>query len=110
MNVVYLHICCSGYEVWTHHGKSVCQTAIQLELETNIEHPPTPEVQKFFDILRASEELLHEHMTVSVIGFITRLIVIKSKFSFLNNGYKELLNLINNVLSNNHKMSKNMYQ
>jgi hypothetical protein len=33
--------------------------AIRPELETNSEDPPTPEVQKFFDILRASEEPLH---------------------------------------------------
>jgi hypothetical protein len=29
--------------------------AIRSELETNSEDPPTPEVQKFFDMLRASE-------------------------------------------------------
>jgi hypothetical protein len=71
-----------GYEVWTHHGESVHQTtsvakeddrmcddtmdelldAIRPELQTNADDPPTLEVQKFFfDILRASEELLHEH-------------------------------------------------
>jgi hypothetical protein len=64
-----------GYEVWVHHGDSVHQIAsvvedddstsddrvdamldaIQPELGTNPEDPPTPKVQKFFDILRASE-------------------------------------------------------
>jgi hypothetical protein len=39
--------------------------AIWPELETNPDDPPTPEVQKFFDILRASEEPLHEHTIVS---------------------------------------------
>jgi hypothetical protein len=34
--------------------------AIRLELETNSEDPPTLEVHKFFDMLRASEEPLHE--------------------------------------------------
>jgi hypothetical protein len=56
--------------------------AIWLELETNYEDPPTPEVQKFFDMLRASKETLHEHMTVSVLAFITRVTSIKSKFRF----------------------------
>jgi hypothetical protein len=60
-------------------------------------------------MLRASEESLHEHIIVSVIAFVTRLIVIKSKFTFSNNCYKELLNLINVVLPNNHKMPKDMY-
>jgi hypothetical protein len=119
-----------GYEVLTHHSESVCQTtsvveedddrrdddridemfdAIRPEFETNHENPPTPEVQKFFNILRASEELLHEHMTVSVIDFMTRLMAIKSKFIFSNNYYKKLLNLISDILPNNHKMQRDMY-
>jgi hypothetical protein len=35
---------------------------------------------------------------------------IKSKFAFSNNCYKELLNLISDVLPENHKMPKDMYQ
>jgi hypothetical protein len=62
--------------------------AIRSELETNREDPPTPEVQKFFDMLRASEESLHEHTTVSVLAFITHIMSIKSKFTFLNKCYK----------------------
>jgi hypothetical protein len=64
----------------------------------------------FFNILRASEESLHEHTTISILTFITRLIAIKSKFVFSNNYYKELLNQISDVLPNNHKMPKYMYQ
>jgi hypothetical protein len=121
-----------GYEVWKHHGESVHQRttsvakeeddrsgddgidemldAIRPELETNPEDPPTPEVQKFFDMLRVLEELLHEHTTLSVLAFVTRLTSIKSKFSFSNKCYKELLSLFSDVLSSNHKMSKDMYQ
>jgi hypothetical protein len=67
-----LHLCkvgfMLGYEVWMHHSDSVRQTAlvveaddrtgddrmdkmldaIQAELETNPEDPPTLEVQRFF--------------------------------------------------------------
>jgi hypothetical protein len=74
-----LHLCkvgfMLGYELWTHHGEPVRQTAlvaedddktgddrmdemldvIRQEFETNSENPPIPEVQKFFDIVRASE-------------------------------------------------------
>jgi hypothetical protein len=81
-----LHLCkvgfTSGYEVWTHHGESVHQTvsvveendrtcndrmnemidAIRPELERNPEDPSTPKVQKFFDILRASQESLREQL------------------------------------------------
>jgi hypothetical protein len=109
-----LHLCkvsfMPGYEVWTHHDMSVRQTAsvvkeddsrgddqmdemfdaIRLKLKINPKDPPTPEV-KFFNIFRALEELLHEYTTVSVIAFITHFMVIKSKFTFSNNYYKELL-------------------
>jgi hypothetical protein len=67
-------------------------------------------VQKFFDMLRVLEESLHEHTTVSVLTFMTRLTAIKSKFVFSNKYYKELLSLISDVLTNNHKMPKDMYQ
>jgi hypothetical protein len=80
-----LHLCKFGfmlcYEVWMYHNETVHQRtasvveeeddrsgddrmdemlhAIWPELETNPEAPPTPEVHKFFDMLRASEESLH---------------------------------------------------
>jgi hypothetical protein len=66
-------------------------------------------VQKFFDMLRVSEELLHGHKTVSIHAFKTCLTTIRSKFAFSNKCYNELLSLISDVLPNNHKMSKEMY-
>jgi hypothetical protein len=74
------------------------------------EDPPMPKVLKFFELLKASEELLHEHTKVIVLVSVTRLMTIKSKFAFSNNYYKELLNLIGDVLPENHKMPKDMYQ
>jgi hypothetical protein len=89
----------SGYEVWMHHGEPVHQRtasvtkeeddrsgddrrdeildAIRPKLETNSEDPPILEVQKFFDMLRASEEPLHEHTTVSILSFVAHLMAIK---------------------------------
>jgi hypothetical protein len=67
-------------------------------------------VNSFFDNLRASEESLHEHTTVSVITFVTCVMAIKSKFAFSINCYNELLNLISDVLPMDHKMLKDMYQ
>jgi hypothetical protein len=43
---------------------------------------------------------LHEHTTVSILAFMTHLTIIKSKF----------LSLIRDVLPNNHKMLKDMYE
>jgi hypothetical protein len=108
-----LHLCkvdfMPGYDVSVHHSELVCQTpsvgedddstsddrmdemfdAIRPEFGTNPEDSLTSEVQKNFDILRDLEESLHEHMTVSVITFVTRLMAIKSNFTFSNNRYKE---------------------
>jgi hypothetical protein len=131
-----MHLCkfglMPGYDVWTHHDEIIHQRtasvakdeddrsgddrmdemlhAIRSELETNREDPPTLEVQKFFDMLRALEEPLHEHMTVSILTFITRITSIKSKFAFSNKCYKELLSLFSDVLLSNHKIPKDMYQ
>jgi hypothetical protein len=131
-----LHLCkfdfMPGCEMWTHHGETVHQRtasvaegeddrsgddrmdetldAIWPTLEAHPEDPPTPKVQRFFDMLRASEELLHEHTTVSVLAFVTCLMRIKSKFTFSNKCYKELLSLFSDVLPSNHKMSKDLYK
>jgi hypothetical protein len=131
-----MHLCkfgfTPGYDVWKHHDETIHQRtayvaedkddrsgddrmaemldAIWSELETNREDPPTPEVQKFFDMLRSLEEPLHEHMIVSVLTFVTCITSIKSKFAFSNKCYKEPLSLFSDVLPSNHKMPKDMYQ
>jgi hypothetical protein len=67
------------------------------------------EVQKFFELLKATEEPLHEHTKVITLIFVTRIMAIKSKFAFSDNCYKELMSLISDVLLENHKMPKDMY-
>jgi hypothetical protein len=49
-------------------------------------------------------------MTVSVLSFISRITSIKSKFTFSNKCYMELLSLFSDILPSNHKMPKDMYQ
>jgi hypothetical protein len=130
---VSIHICrfgyMPGYEVWVHHGEEVSKNelvvedamtdedrmdemlnAIYPDFEADFEDAPTLEVQKFFEVLKASEEAVHEHMTISVLSFVTRLMAIKSKFVFSNNCYKELLKLFNDVFPGNHKVPRDMYQ
>jgi hypothetical protein len=131
-----MHLCKFGfmpdYDVWTHHDETIHQrivsvaededdrsgddrtdemlNAIRPEVETNRENPPTSKVQKFFYMLRASEQSLHEHTTVCILAFVTRIMSIKSKFAFSNKCYNELLSVFSDVLPSNHKMSKDMYQ
>jgi hypothetical protein len=57
------------------------------------ENPPTSEVDEFFNLLKASEELLQGHTKVTMLAFMIRLMAIKSKFFFSNNYYNELLKL-----------------
>jgi hypothetical protein len=83
--------------------------AIRPEFDLDTKDPPTPEVEEFFRLLKASEELLHEHTKVTVLAFVTRLMTIKSKFFFSNNSYNELLKLIEDVLLNPNNLSKDMY-
>jgi hypothetical protein len=62
----------------------------------------------FFKLLKASEELLHEHTKVTLLAFITRLMAIKSKYLFSNNCYKDLMKLISDIFLKPHKMPKDM--
>jgi hypothetical protein len=49
-------------------------------------------------------------MIMSILSFMTRLMIIKSKFTFSNNCYKEFLMLISDALSVNLKLPRDMYQ
>jgi hypothetical protein len=84
------------YEMWVFHGEkyTVVATeasvndragadrmdemlkAIRPEFDLDSEDPPTPEVEEFFRLLKASEEPLHKHTKVIVLTFVTRLMAI----------------------------------
>jgi hypothetical protein len=83
--------------------------AIWPEFDLDTEDPHMPEVEEFFRLLKASEEPLHEHMKVTMLTFVIRLMAIKSKFFFSNNCYNELLKLVGVVLPNPNKLPKDMY-
>jgi len=120
-----------GYEVWEHHGEVVPNRnveeeenndwagddamhemldSLRPELNLSSEDPATPEVSRFFKLLKDSEEPLHEHTDVSILAFVTRLMAIKSKYFFSNNCYNEILKLLGDVLPKPNKLPKDMYQ
>ena len=123
-----------NYEVWVYHDEEFPRENVfeahnnddveydrmeemlqDLREDPDFVFPPhskelPPYVKKFFDLLKAVEELLHEHTKVSILAFVTRLMDIKSKFMFSNNCYNELLILISEVFPPNHKMPKDVYQ
>jgi hypothetical protein len=52
--------------------------SLHAELNLSSKDPATPEVSRFFKLLKGSEEPLHEHTDVSILAFMTRLMAIKS--------------------------------
>jgi hypothetical protein len=116
-----------GYEVWKFHGESGTKAVAEEEHDYNAgvhrmdemleaiepevtEDLPTAKVEAFFNLLKASEEPLHEHTEVSVLAFVTRLMAIKSKYFFSNNCYNDLVKLISDILLKPHKVPKDIYQ
>jgi hypothetical protein len=128
---IAIHLCKNGfvpgYEVWKFHGELGTRViaedehdcdakdinrmeemlkAIQAEVT---EDPPTMEVEAFFKLLKASEELLHENTEVTLLVFITWLMAIKSKYFFSNNCYNNLVKLSSDIIPKPHKVPKDMY-
>jgi hypothetical protein len=78
-----------GYEVCTFHGESGTRVVAEDEHDCNVgnvdrmdemleaihaevtEDPQIVEVEAFFKLLEASEELLHEHTEMTLLAFIT---------------------------------------
>jgi hypothetical protein len=125
---IAIHLCkngfVSGYEVWTIHSESGARVVAEDEHDCDVgdvdrmdemleaiqaeipKDPPIAEVEAFFMLLKASEDLLHEHTVVTLLAFITRMMAIKSKYFFSNSCYMDLMKLISVILLN----PKDMYQ
>jgi hypothetical protein len=91
------------YETWVFHGeKYIVVTveesandwagadrmdemleAIRPEFDLDTEDPPTPEVEEFFRLLKASEEPLQEHTKVTELAFVTQLMLLSPSSSSL---------------------------
>jgi hypothetical protein len=117
-----------GYEVWTFHDESGTRVIAEDEHDYDVwdvnrmdemvkaiqaevtKDPTTTEVEAFFKLIKASEELLYEHTEVILLAFIIRLMAIKSKYFFSNNCYNDIVKLINDILPKPHKVPKDVYQ
>jgi hypothetical protein len=115
-----------GYEVWKFHSELGSRVISENEQDYDagvdrmnemlksiqadvIKDSPIMEVKMFFKLLKASEELLHEHTEVTLLDFITQLMTIKSKYFLSNNCYNNLIKLISDILLKPQKMPKDMY-
>jgi hypothetical protein len=79
----------SDYEMWVFHSEKYTAVAVEgsrndwasadridemleairPEFDLDTEDPPTPEVEEFFRLLKASEEPSHEHTKVTLLAF-----------------------------------------
>jgi hypothetical protein len=78
-----------------------------IELRNNQALPE--DVKEFYKLLEASEARMHEGTDVSILQAVTRLMVMKSKYSFSNNYYNDIVKLIIDLIPSNHNMSKDLY-
>jgi hypothetical protein len=73
------------------------------------EDPPS-EVQNFYRLFAASEEKVHDGIDVTVLQAVTQLMGFKSKYSFSNQCYNDIVKLIIDLIPAKHNMPKDLYQ
>jgi hypothetical protein len=71
---------------------------------------PPPEVQNFDRLLAASEEKVHDGTDVTVLQAVTHLMGFKSKYSFFNQCYNDVVKFIIDLIVVKHNMPKDLYQ
>jgi hypothetical protein len=123
---VFKHGFMLNYLVWCEHGE--VETTVESDGDQDVdrmddmvddirnEYPELwnnqalPEdVKEFYKLLKASEAKVHEGTDVSVLQVVTRLMAMKSKYSFSNNCYNDIVKLIIDLIPSNHNMSKVLY-
>jgi hypothetical protein len=77
--------------------------------DLEFEDPP-PVVHNFYKLLVVSEEKVHDDTDVTVLQVVTRLMAFKSKYSFSNQCYNDIMKLIINLIPAKHNMLKDLYQ
>ena len=66
-------------------------------------------MREFYKLLEASEAKVHEGTIVSVLQVVTRLMAMKSKYTFSNKCYNDIVKLIIDISPPNHNMPKDLY-
>jgi hypothetical protein len=66
-------------------------------------------VKEFYKLLEALEAKVHEGTDATVLQAVTRLMAMKSKYSFSNNCYNDIVKLITDLIPLNHNMPKDLY-
>jgi hypothetical protein len=82
---------------------------IGSEYDLESEDPP-PEVQNFYILLAAKEEKVHDGTDMTLLQAVTHLMGFKSKCSFSNQCYNNIMKFIIDLIPVKHNMPKDLYQ
>jgi hypothetical protein len=110
-----------NYLLWHQHGEVQPVVADELDGNDDVDRmddmvadigrgydmeseDPPPEVQNFYRLLVASEEKVHNGTDVTVLQAVTRLMGFKSKYSFSNQCYNDIMKLIIDLIPAKHNM------
>jgi hypothetical protein len=84
-------------------------TGMEYDVRSEDQHPP-PEVQNVYMILAASDEKVHDGTDLIVLQAVAHLIMMKSKYTFSNQCYNDIVKLIIDLIPTKHNMLKDLYQ
>ncbi|RLN43268.1 hypothetical protein C2845_PM01G42460 [Panicum miliaceum] len=131
--VMSMHLCkrgyMPGYTRWTEHGEPpVSAPALEHPYSTadgldemladsgdaghtdSVNEEPTADAKAFNAKLLASQEPLHNFISVSVLTAVAHLMAIKSQHNLSAECIDKILGLFDAVLPEDHKMPKNLYE
>jgi hypothetical protein len=71
---------------------------------------PPPEIQNFYMLLATSKEKVHDGINVTVLQAVTHFMALKSKYSFANQCYNDIMKFIIDLIPAKHNIPKDLYQ
>jgi hypothetical protein len=117
-----------GYTIWTKHGQQpISQPTMEYAYDTadglyqladfgdamhtdSVEDEPTADAKAFYALLAASKEPLHSYTSVALLTVVAHLMAVKSQYNLPIECINKLLDLFGDVLPENYKMPKTLYE
>jgi hypothetical protein len=97
-----------GNEDEDHMDEMVADIGREYEIESGEQGEPL-EVQNFHRLLAVTDEKVHDGTDVTVLQAVTHLMMMKSKYNFLNQCYNNMVKLIIDLIPIKHNMPKDLY-
>jgi hypothetical protein len=76
----------------------------------SVEDEPTTDAKAFYALLAASNDPHHSYTSVALLTVVARLMAVKSQYNLPIECINKLLDLFGDVLPENHKMPKTLYE